>query len=85
MWAVTPCLTAPATDRALAPSLITNSDILEGRAMSPEAAVVGLAVVLCIVEAIAAGDGASAGLLGGGLGHYPLIVHFLYTFVKELY
>ena len=85
MWPVTACLTAVVMDLALAIGQVANLDSREGIAVPPEAAVVGLAVVLCIVEAIAAGDGASAGLLGGGLGHYPLIVHFLYTFVKELY
>ena len=45
--------------------------------MSPDAAVVGLAVILCVVGAAAAGDVAGAEL-SGGFGHLYLIVHFLY-------
>lgn len=62
-----------AADGALAVGQVAYLDTDEGIAMSPEAAVVGLAVVLCIVGAAAAGDVAPAGLLGGGFGHlYPL-------------
>ena len=66
--AITTCLTAFATDLALATGLIANPDSLEGGAVSPEAAVVSLAVVLCIVGAAATGDVAPAGL-SAGFGH----------------
>ena len=62
-------LTAPPTDLALAIGQVANLDTDEGGAMSPEAAVVGLAVVLSVVGATAAGDVAPAGLSGGGFGH----------------
>ncbi|MCY4355173.1 MAG: hypothetical protein OXC09_10395 [Truepera sp.] len=71
--AVAAGLAAVAADGTLAVGQVAYLDTDEGIAMSPEAAVVGLAVVLCIVGAAAAGDVASAGLLGGGFGHlYPL-------------
>ena len=50
MRPVTPYFTAPTADRALAIGQVANPDSLEGIAMSPEAAVVGLAVVLGVSQ-----------------------------------
>ncbi|MDE0099389.1 MAG: hypothetical protein OXM87_07245 [Truepera sp.] len=61
-------LAAVATDWALATGLVAHLDIREGGAMSPDATVVGLAVVLGVVRSAAAGDVAQARLLVG-LGH----------------
>ncbi|MDE0527307.1 MAG: hypothetical protein OXH85_01205 [Truepera sp.] len=66
--AVTVWLTALATDWVLAIGLVSNLDIREGGAMSPDAAVVGLAVVLGVVRSAATGDVAQARLLVG-FGH----------------
>lgn len=49
VWSVAAGLAALATDRSLAIGLVANLNVHEGGAMSPEAAVVSLAVVLCIV------------------------------------
>ena len=66
--AITVGLTALATDWALATGLVAHLDIREGGAMSPDAAVVGLAVVLGVVRSATAGDVAQARLLVGS-GH----------------
>ena len=81
---VTVGLTAPTPDLALAIGQVSNLDTRKDRTVSREAAVVSLAVVLCVVGATATGDVAPAPLSGGGLGHLSPIVQFLYKFVKEL-